>query len=576
MNDPFFLILKDGPKWRYFENPIETLIVKSPQEISATLTRLDDFLKNGNYIAGFMSYEAAPGIDDALITKELEKFPYAVFGVFDTYKTSENLPVEKTDYVLGEWITSQNEQIYCSNIERIKEHIAQGNTYQVNYTLRLNCTFKGSAFSFFKTLVNNQQSDYAAFVQFENFSICSASPELFFKLDGERIISRPMKGTACRGLTYSDDISQRDKLKSSEKERAENLMIVDMVRNDMGKICKPNSIEVKDLFKTERYPTVWQMTSEVHGKTEASFSSIFKALFPCASITGAPKTKTMQLINDLEQTPRKLYTGSIGYFGPGRKALFNVAIRTAIIDNYKSRVEYGVGSGIVWDSIDVMEYEECKIKAKVLTNTKVDFKLLETMLATKSKGIFLLDYHLKRMRESAEFFNYPFNEKKIKEELAKILTGNSSDLKIRLLLAENGQIEIENSVYISPTRNTKKVLLASNPINSSDRYLYHKTTYRKAYHDAHEQIKRDNLDDVILYNEKGQLTESTICNLVVKQQGKYYTPPVVCGLLNGTFRQSLIDQKMVSEKIIFINDIEQAEQIFLINSVQQWVNIEFH
>lgn len=571
MNDIFSILIKDKSVWRQFKNPLDIFVVHDRKDLQAVLKEIDKLLNNGKYIAGFFSYEASSGVDEALITKSNDDFPYAVIGVFADCKTLKNLPDTAKSYQLGDWQLSQTALEYNSKIKRIKEYISKGVTYQVNYTMRLNSTFEGNPLSFFANLVNVQQSYYAAYVQFENYYICSASPELFFELNGDKIISRPMKGTAARGLSYLEDISQRDKLKSSEKERAENLMIVDMVRNDLGKICKPNSIKVDNLFKTELYPTVWQMTSEVGGKTKESFSSIINALFPCASITGAPKAETMKIINDLEDTPRKIYTGSIGYFGPNRQASFNVAIRTALIDISKNKVEYGVGSGIVWDSVGENEYEECRVKAKVLTKQKVDFNLLETMYISKEGGIFLLEYHLRRMKQSAEYFNYPFDGEKIRNRLDKLLKNKNSDKKIRLLLNESGCVKIEEVACPPIDKTIKKISIADKHVNSSDVFLYHKTTHRDVYKNAYAQITRDNVDDVILYNEKGQLTESTICNIVLKKNDNFYTPQIECGLLNGTFRQSLIDQKFITEKNIFKKNIYDFDRIYLINSVQQWV-----
>ena len=574
MKSPLFIILKEGASWLIFEKPLEIISFSKLDNILEGLCKLDGYLESGKYIAGFLSYESSSGLDSALDCKTETTFPKLLFGVFNGFKKVNTINQSTSKYRIGAWRPSQKQVYYNNNIQKIKSYIAMGETYQVNYTMRLNASFAGNAHSFFCDLTHNQQVNYAAFIEFDNYTICSVSPELFFKLNGNGLHCKPMKGTASRGLSYADDLLQKKHLQQSEKERAENLMIVDMIRNDMGKICKPGSVEVTSLFNTERYPTVWQMTSDVKGKTTAPFSEIIKALFPCASITGAPKSSTMKIINDLERTPRNIYTGSIGYFGPDRKAQFNVAIRTVLIDRQKGEAEYGVGGGIVWDSIDENEYEECRLKARILTQKRKEFNLLETLLWNRMDGFFLLDYHLKRMRESAEYFIYPFNEKSILKKLSRLSFEKDVNYKIRILLAENGKVKIEKLPIPSKEEQKIKIGMAEEPIRKEDRFLFHKTTNRTVYQKAISQAQRENLDDIILWNENNELTESTIANLVVKKGAVFFTPPVSCGLLNGTFRQYLIDQGKLQEKVILKGNLEKYDSIYLINSVRKWQRVE--
>jgi len=576
MKKPLFLAIKEGSFWLIFEKPLDILSINDPQEILEGLEKLDDYLKAGKYIAGFLSYEASTGLDTAMESKVLTPFPKLVFGVFNGYSKVDNFNYSEDEYQIGEWQPSQKRAYYDENIKKTKSYIAAGETYQVNYTMRLSASFSGNARSFFCDLSQSQQANYAAYIEFDNYTLCSVSPELFFKLDGNDLQCKPMKGTASRGLSYKDDIVQQHNLIQSEKERAENLMIVDMIRNDMGKICKPGSVKVSNLFNTERYPTVWQMTSDVIGQTDASFSRIIRALFPCASITGAPKMSTMKIINELERTPRNIYTGSIGYFGPDRKAQFNVAIRTVLIDTQKRQAEYGVGGGIIWDSVDKNEYEECRIKSRVLTQKRTSFDLLETLLWNKNEGFFLLDYHLKRMQESAEYFSYLFNEKRLIEKLDQLTFGDKKNYKIRLLLSKNGELEIEILPVQLNDQQKLKVGLAKDPLKREDLFLYHKTTNRAVYQNAVNQLQKENLDDVLLWNENGELTESTVANLVVEKDGKFFTPPLKCGLLNGTFRQYLIDQCKLFEKVILKNDFKNYDTIYLINSVRKWQKVKLN
>ncbi|HQV63786.1 MAG TPA: chorismate-binding protein, partial [Anaerolineales bacterium] len=396
------------------------------------------------------------------------------------------------------------------------------------------------------------------------------SPELFFKLDGNKIFSRPMKGTVKRGRTTTEDKELANWLHSSEKNRAENVMIVDMIRNDLGRIAKIGSVHVPELFTIEKYPTLLQMTSTVQARTDVSLDEIFSALFPCASITGAPKVSTMNIIAELETTPRRVYTGSIGYFSPNRKAQFSVAIRTAIIDRESSRAEYGVGGGIVWDSTSADEYSEALLKARVLTERTHEFSLLETILWTPQNGYFLLEKHIERMRDSAEYFGFSFSREHIKQHLEKLSAEFPSPQRIRILVNRIGEIKTETKEF-QIQENPFKVCLSDQPINSSEIFLYHKTTNRNIYPSLVH-----GMDDVLLYNENDELTEFTIGNLVVEINGELFTPPISCGLLAGTFREHLLETQQIKERVIRKDELPGCTKIFLINSVRKWVEVEIN
>jgi len=379
-----------------------------------------------------------------------------------------------------------------------------------------------------------------------------------------------MKGTAARGRTLEEDDAMAQWLHHSEKNRAENVMIVDMMRNDMGRIAETGSVCVRSLFDVERYPTLWQMTSTVIAITDAPFRDIMAALFPSASITGAPKPRTMQIIAELETTPRHIYTGCIGFITPGRRAQFNVAIRTVLINKDSGNAEYGVGGGIVWDSVSREEYLECQIKARVLLKRHPPFSLLETMLWTPEDGYFLLDEHLQRLRDSAKYFGITLDLADVLEQL-KALTVSSFDRphKARLLVAQDGAISCESSpLDESEKHHPIQLRLAPTPVNSSNPFLYHKTTNRRIYDDARNA--RPDCDDVILWNEKGEITETCVGNIIVFHNGKFITPPVSCGLLPGTFRTRLIDDGKIAEAVLTVEDLKKSNNIFVINSVRMW------
>ena len=566
------IILYDTFKneWIRFRKPVQTLTAFSKEEVPAVLETIMTVVEKDHYAAGFISYEAAPAFDPALTVNPVSTFPLCWFTVYQSIESIHLEEYKKQNYELGEWVPSIGENRYRRDIRKIKDYIASGDTYQVNYTYRMSSTFSGDPFSFFLDLNDNQKTRYAAFLDIGDFAICSVSPELFFQLEGTTIISKPMKGTAPRGRFFSEDMENASWLHRSLKNRAENIMIVDMIRNDLSRIAETGSVTVQSLYDIERYQTAYQMTSTVKAETTASISRIMGALFPCASITGAPKPRTMEIIAELETTPRKLYTGCIGFMAPGRKAQFNVAIRTVIIDRKSLCAEYGIGGGIVWDSDETGELEESLTKAKVLTERRPAFELLETMLWQPRQGYFLLDYHLERLKRSAVYFDYAFDEKKIKKKLERLASNMSRKARrVRLLLAQNGRITCRSvALHDLATRRPIRLKISPFRVDSRNPYLYHKTTYRDLYENARKQ--GGDCDDIVLVNERGEITESSIYNIVIKQNGRLLTPALSSGLLPGTLRAWLLDQNIVLEKIITMGNLRKAEELFLINSVRKW------
>ncbi|HUV51437.1 MAG TPA: aminodeoxychorismate synthase component I [Anaerolineae bacterium] len=561
--------------WLHFRNPRQIISAHRIEEVIPALNLIEKTVnKHGLYAAGFIAYEAAPAFDPALVVNKNGSFPLIWFGL---YGEPEHLsfPAAKKycpDQSLGQsltWTSSVTRDAYQDAIAKIKKNIEEGNTYQVNFTYRLTSPFINDPWAYFIELVKAQNALYGAFVNTEEWSICSASPEMFFHLDGNKLSSRPMKGTASRGLTLQDDIKQAQWLYHSEKNRAENIMIVDMVRNDMGRIARAGSVQADELFAIEKYPTLWQMTSTVTAETNAGLSEILRALFPPASITGAPKTRTMEIIAELETGPRRIYTGSIGVVSPDRKAQFNVAIRTVLVDKIKGQAEYGVGGGIVWDSIETVEFEESQTKAKVLTERLPDFSLLETILWTPENGYYLLQYHLARLKDSAVYFSFSADIDAIRDKLLSLThTFPHTAHKIRLLVTKEGGITCKPEVLRhSIPAHIQRVRLAKSPIDSSNLFLYHKTTNRCVYDQALAACP--GYDDVILWNEKSEVTESCIANIVVELDGELYTPPVRCGLLAGTFRAWLIKQNKVKEKVISLKDLARSLHVYLVNSVRK-------
>ena len=555
--------------WLFFTNPVQIISVRDADRVMDQLNEIEKAIAKGRIAAGFVGYEAASAFDASYVTHPAQH-PLMWFGLFEEAHAFTKLPDPDLPFTLSPWQANIDESQYLSDIQKIKDLIASGDTYQVNHTYRLNAQFEGDAYSLFHNLVHNQPNTYAAFLETPDFAICSVSPELFFRLEGDTILCRPMKGTTSRGLSNDQDLEQKNWLAQSPKNQAENVMIVDMVRSDLGHIAAPGTVEVPTLFELEQYPTLWQMTSTVKAKTSVSVPEIFKALFPCASITGAPKTRTMEIIRNLESAPRHLYTGSIGYWTLDREAVFNVAIRSTWIDKLSGQAEYGVGGGIVWDSDAQHEFHETQVKAKVLFEKQRDFKILETILWREAEGYSLLDEHIKRMKHSARYFDFPFDEKSIRQLLHETSEGFKGEKKrIRLLLDRSGYASIEAYDLIQNTNNQPVHLrLALKLIDIQSPFVYHKTTIRSQY--LADSPLRQGVDDLLFWNEKGEITETSIYNIVVRIDNHYFTPPVACGLLPGTMRQSLLDDGTLEERIILKKELPSATELFVINSVRGW------
>lgn len=556
--------------WILFSNPKHIIVAENAGNVQECLTTIEDYINNGYYAAGYVAYEASAGMDASLRTRSDCGYPVLWFGIYEQHQEYNLSLIEDDDFTLGTWRPNISRDQYIKDIDAVKNYIRNGDTYQVNYTFRLRSILSGNPLSLFKTLARAQSSKYCAFVNTGDTVICSASPELFFKFSEGTIVSRPMKGTVKRGVSIDLDNKRAAWLQKSIKNRAENVMIVDMIRNDMGRIAHTGSIHVDKLFSIERYPTVFQMTSTVSAKTDISPVQIMRHMFPCASITGAPKVRTMEIINELEAAPRGIYTGSIGYFSPDKKAQFNVAIRTVVVDSATGNTEYGVGGGIVWDSAAEDEFNECKLKAKVLTYREPPFELLETMVWSPDGGFLFLDNHMSRMRSSAQYFNYTFNETYIRDLLHRAVSDATSRTRVRITVNRAGKASV--SVHQLGSLAGKSVGISMETIDSQSRYIYHKTTNRRIYDQVKSQCSF--FDDVILINKDNLVTESCIANIVIRRNDELLTPSHDCGLLDGVFRSILLSKGTVKEATISREELYSADAIYLVNSVRGWMKLE--
>lgn len=527
----------------------------------------------GLYAAGFVSYQAAPAFDASMDTIAGGALPLVWFGLYAKV-TALQLPVASLPVEPLEWSAAVNTTTYNAKIAVVKQYIASGATYQVNYSYPLCCPFDGDPWQFFVHLQQAQQGAYGAFLDIGKHAICCASPELFFSRRGDKITTRPMKGTAARAEDKSVDLALRAALAVSEKDRAENLMIVDMLRNDLGRIAIPGSVHVDKLFALEGYPTLWQMTTEVQARSDCSTVELFSALFPCASITGAPKVKTMAIIAELEVSARQIYTGSIGFMLPDGRQQFNVAIRTALVDKEHKRAEYRVGGGIVWDSHPRQEFLETRTKAQVLYHENAPFNLLETLLWEPGRGYVLLDHHLNRLSASAAYFNISLDAELLRQRLFVAAAARFPQRwRVRCLVDQrgHGRFEFIPQPYIAHTR-PLQLVLAGRAICAADPMLRHKTDQRQLYNSLYAETiaQCSDVDDVLLFNERDEITETSIANVVFYLHGNWVTPPLSSGLLPGTFRQALLEQGCVREQVVKIDDIDHETILYTVNSVRGW------
>jgi para-aminobenzoate synthetase/4-amino-4-deoxychorismate lyase len=553
-----------------FSKPREILTAWTAEEVLPMLRRVDTAMECGLFAAGYLAYEAAPAFEPHAAVNPSTTIPLLCFALYDA---PEILPraISKAETAAPiEWRPGIDEAEYREAVDRIRSHIAAGDTYQVNFTFPLYGRFQGDALALFRQLCAAQGGDCAAYLDFGRFIILSVSPELFFTLNGPEIVTRPMKGTRPRAPRFAEDLERAVDLRTSDKERAENVMIVDLLRNDLGRIAETGSVAVSRLFDVEKYPTVWQMTSTVTARSSEPLSGIFAALFPSGSVTGAPKIETMKIIHALERTPRGVYCGAIGWCGPGRRAHFNVAIRTITLDTNTHEAVYPVGSGVTWDSSARLEYAECLDKAAVLHRAGPSFDLLESL--RYENGFFLLEEHLDRIEESARYFDYSFDRTVVHQRLLEYARGLGPGVfKVRLLAAVSGPLQIEHAA-LAPLKSIR-LGLAPEPVPPDDIFLYHKTTCRRIYEEA--RATRPDCGDVLLKNTRGELTESTLANLVLNIDGRLLTPPVTSGLLAGCFRRRLLETGEIAEACLTVDDLIRARAIHLINSVRKWIPVDW-
>ncbi|MCF8057046.1 MAG: aminodeoxychorismate synthase component I [Desulfocapsa sp.] len=593
-----------------FLQPKERLTCLPGDDPAVFAAKLEDALIRGYYLAGWISYEFGYLLEgkfaSSLQYPADTKQSLASFGVYSDplvfdHETGDNslpgkqVPPTFSGFYIQNLRPSQEKESYLAAIGRIKEYIAAGDTYQVNYTLKLLFDFAGLAEGLYRDLRRNQSVAYGALMRSGREHILSLSPELFFRVETDSITVRPMKGTMKRGRYLEEDQKFCRELNADPKNRSENVMIVDLLRNDLGRLIHQfgeEQVITKSLFDVERYESVLQMTSTVFARTGGGiFSKVplkdfFRALFPCGSVTGAPKIRTMEIIRELEESPRGIYTGAIGYISPAGTATFNVPIRTIRLADGKG--EMGIGSGIIHDSNPEEEWGECLLKSHFLTSHLSEFLLIETLLWEPEKGYWLLGEHLQRLEESATYFSYSFDRQEVLDTLEQLEEKFSGVcMRVRLTLAKDGCLETSFQVCNAPSLRTLPstpleeeeglpgIILSEKQVDSSSPWYFHKTTQRNLFQKEFAAAREQGLFDVCFVNERQELTEGSISNLILFLDGKYYTPPVSSGLLNGTLRRKLLadNPSHLFEKKLSPEDLVRADGLFCCNAVRGLVQV---
>ncbi len=589
---PYVLLddsLTPGGRSLLFTAPEEIVTVSDPDEVEAALQTISDGLARGLHAAGFFAYELGYCLEPKLrhLLPESRRTPLFWIGLF-----REPRPLD--DAETRAWLEanggaerakisnlnlSWTREEYASAFTAVKDFITAGDVYQINLTQKFHFDFEGDPVALYAGLRRKQRVAYGGLIGMPGLHVLSLSPELFFRRDGQHMSTRPMKGTAPRGRTPREDARLKTWLAMDEKQRAENLMIVDLLRNDLGRVSRIGSVEVTDLFTVETYRSVHQMTSGITAelRSDMGLKDMLRALFPCGSVTGAPKVRAMEIIRELEREARGIYTGAIGHIAPSGDAQFNVAIRTVVLDDTGG--EMGIGGGIVADSREESEYEECLLKAHFLTKIDTPFELIETLRYETGEGFHLLERHLARLQASAHHFGYPFSREAVLAALdAQAAKIGAPVAMVRLLLAEDGAIAVTATEITLPTKDTVwRFVISDQRVDEKDPLFYHKTTRRQFYDNEIERQKAlTGCDEVVFLNQRGELTEGTRTTLFLEQDGRLFTPALACGLLPGTLREELLDlpRAAASEAVLTPADLARADRIYLGNSVRGLVRAE--
>jgi len=557
-----------------FGAPSRVLVARTAADVRPVLDTVEALAREGRWCVGYLRYEAAAAFDRAFAVHAADG-PLAWFGVHD-----EALPWPEAtgDSALApiDWQLDLSRADFDAGMRAIHRAIADGKLYQLNYTAALHAGFHGDAQALFMALRQAQPDGYTAFIDTGEEQVLSVSPELFFDWQGDRILTRPMKGTAPRGATPAEDEALAQRLRTVPKERAENVMIVDLIRNDLSRIARPFSVRVPRLFHTEALPTVWQMTSDVEARVRegTTLADVFAALFPCGSITGAPKVSAMRMIRELEPGARGVYCGAVGVVRPGGHATFNVPIRTVTLRDGKTRC--GIGSGITADARADAEWEEWRHKRAFLDRAAraatPSFDLLET-LALADGELRDAPAHLARMAAAAAHFGRPWNQALVASCLDELRARHTAgSWRVRLLLDAHGTPRAEAFAMEAPPARVR-LQLATRPFDEAHGEFTRFKTTRRAHYEAFAPTQPGAFD-TLLWNRDGEITECTRGNIALLLDGRWVTPPLRCGLLNGIGRANRVRDGQLAEAVVRVDDLPRVQALAFVNSLRGWLDAD--
>ncbi|MFZ2308220.1 MAG: aminodeoxychorismate synthase component I [Rhodoferax sp.] len=554
-----------------FGAPREVLVARELKDVKSVLEAVQQRALQGQWCVGYVRYEAAPAFDHALAVHPATG-PLAWFGVHNAPLPDGEEPASPStgsDTVRATWQPGLTRTTFDAALERLHQAIGDGEIYQANYTARTAGRLHVPPEDLFAAMRQAQPGGFAAYIDTGEEQVLSASPELFFDWKDGHLITRPMKGTAARGRTPQQDQALAEGLQTSPKERAENVMIVDLIRNDLSRIATPFSVTVDGLCRVQALPTVWQMVTDVHADTRpgTTLVDVFSALFPCGSVTGAPKVQAMRLIRELEGDNRGVYCGAVGVVRPGGSATFNVPIRTAVVRGDSIRA--ATGSGITFDSTPEAEWQEWRHKQAFLNRASQAFEILET-LALRDGVLQHLPQHLARMQASATHFGFAWHPNAVQQALTDLCRLHPQGAwRVRLLLDTTGRLQAQAFALID-TPTPVRLQLATSPLDASDsEFVRHKTT-RRAHYDAFTPTDPA-VFDTVLWNARGEMTECTRGNLALLLDGRWVTPALDCGLLPGVGRAHWLAQGRIEEAVVRVSDLPRVQAIAFVNSLRGWV-----
>ena len=569
----------------------QTVVARELDEVVPALLRVEELTTEGLWAGGYVAYEAAPAFNPMLKVAQpipgdpFSDMPLLWFGLYGSRERIEpftprhRLPAP---YSVSAWTAEIDRDGYEEALEQIHQRIEAGDTEQLNYSFRLHAAFAGEPSELYRDLLLAQRGAHGACFEADRFHIVSASPEGFFKLSADEIEVRPMKGTLARGRWAEEDREQAVRLLGSDEERAQNLRVVQAISESLSDVSAPGSVRINEVLELERLETVWQLTSRITAEPRPGLSAIdaFKALFPLCSITGIPQAKTMEIIAEMEPSPRGVYCGAIGYLAPpgtrGPRAHFNVAIRTVAIDREEGLASYGVGGGISRHSSSSEEYDEARSKSRLLAERRPDFELWETMRWEGPEGYWLLEEHLERLEASADYFGFVCDREQVQRALDEAVDGCTGTCAVRVSVGREGEtkahvLEGEMAAKWEPGAGPiARVAIARHAMPSHNVFLFHQTSRQEAFADRAWASIVVPADDVILINERDEVTQTTTSNVAVLIDGRWCTPPVESGCLAGVYRQSLIEKGMLEVRPISVAQLVAAEEIALLSSVRGW------